>query len=246
MIEINSYYAKTHQGPYLNINEDDILVDLENRIFMVMDGFGGGTVGTEGVKIFKDKVSSFFTKVSSDPDATMPHFYNPNYLLETNAIVNAIELGHRKLIDINKTRSMSERAGLSCLCAILSENIASIVSVGNCLSLLYRMGKVSLISAPDIIVPVGFLENNLNNKTFPLTSVGMYQNLMPKIWEVGLRRDDKLILLTDGVYSKLSLEDIKSIIESSKDDEQLMVKKMSNLASERGNLDNQSVIVVSI
>jgi len=126
MIEIESYYAKTFQGPYLNINEDDILVDLENRLFAVFDGFGGGSVGDAAVDLAKEKIGSFFSKVSVDPDATMPYFFSPNYLLETNCLINALEIAHAGLIANNKNRPMSERAGVSCLVGIVSDNILSL------------------------------------------------------------------------------------------------------------------------
>lgn len=246
MIEIESYYAKTDQGPYLNINEDDIYVDLINKTFLVIDGFGGGTVGEEAVSLFKDKITRFFTKVSADPDSTMPHFYNPNYLLETNALINAFHIGHEAIIKMNKDKAMNERAGLSCVGLIVSENMASIVSVGNCASFLYRSGKVSVISTPDISIPIGNLENNILHKTFPVSSIGMFQYLNPKVWEISLRKEDKICLLSDGIYSQLSLEDIRSIIDARIKDDQDSVRKMVQLSSERGNLDNQSVIVLSV
>lgn len=246
MIEIESYYAKTDQGPYLNINEDDIHVDLINRAFFIIDGFGGGTAGEMAVSIFKDKVVSFFNKVSGDPDSTMPHFFNSNYLLETNALINAFHIGHEAVLKLNENKDMNERGGLSCIGLILSEKMASIVSVGNCASFLYRASKVSVISAPDTLNPIGNLENNLNFKTFPTSTIGMYQYLNPKIWEISLKKEDKICLMSDGVYSQLSLEDIRSIIDTRKKDDQESVKKMFQLSSERGNLDNQSVIILSV
>lgn len=246
MIELESYYAKTDQGPYLNINEDDIHVDLINKVFFLIDGFGGGTVGEQAVAVFKEKIVSFFNKVSGDPDSTMPHFFNSNYLLETNALINAFHIGHEAILKLNENKDMNERGGLSCIGLILSENIASVVSIGNCASILYRSGKATVLSNPDIISPFGNLENNLNFKTFPTSSIGMFEYINPKIWEVSLRKEDKVCLLSDGVYSHLSLDDIKNIIDTRKKDDQESVKKMFQLSSERGNLDNQSVIIVSV
>ena len=38
MIRLKSYSAKSHQGPYLQVNEDAVLVDYANRLAIVMDG----------------------------------------------------------------------------------------------------------------------------------------------------------------------------------------------------------------
>ena len=61
-MELSSYYGKTDQGPYLNINEDDILIDLEARLFGVFDGLGGGSIGNEAVSLVKNKMYSFFNQ----------------------------------------------------------------------------------------------------------------------------------------------------------------------------------------
>ncbi|EQC46803.1 PP2C family serine/threonine-protein phosphatase [Bacteriovorax sp. Seq25_V] len=246
MIEIESYYAKTFQGPYLNINEDDIIVDLESRLFGVFDGFGGGTVGDTAVAMAREKVGAFFTKVSVDPDSTMPYFFSPNYLLETNCLINALEIAHATLINTNKDRPMNERAGVSCLVGIVSENILSLASTGNCAGFLYRGNKVSVISPPDTITPIGSIENNMTNRTFPLSGLGLFERLMPKVWEISVRKGDKICLLTDGVYSRLATDDIKTIIESTITDELNIVKRLFSVSNDRGNLDNQSAIVITL
>ncbi|OIQ15705.1 MAG: hypothetical protein BM556_17265 [Bacteriovorax sp. MedPE-SWde] len=246
MIDIQSYFAKTHQGPYLNLNEDDILVDLENRIFAVFDGFGGSGIGDQAVDLTKKKVEGFFAKVSSDPDSTMPYYYSHKYLLETNALINATHLAHESLINDNKNREMNERGGVASLVAMLSENILSIVSVGNCAAFLYRNGRVSLISSPDCISPIGSIEQNLTNRTFPLSGLGLYDDLSPKVWEVNLSAGDKVILLTDGIYSRLGLDDIRLCLDSSLVDEHESVRSLIVQANDRGNLDNQSAIIVSV
>ena len=203
MIDIQSYYGKSHQGPHLNLNEDDIYINLENRIFNVLDGLGGSNIGDQAVDLVKGKIDDFFSKVSADPDATMPYFYNPKYLLETNVLVNSIFLAHSALCDLNEKRAMSDRGAVAGLFTILSENILSIISIGNCCAYLYRNGQVSLLSAPDCVVPVGSYQQNIEHRTFPLQAMGLYDDLSPKIWEHNVHKDDIILLLTDGIYGHL-------------------------------------------
>lgn len=44
-MKLKSYAAKTHQGPYLEINEDGYEFDFENELYMILDGFGGSGIG---------------------------------------------------------------------------------------------------------------------------------------------------------------------------------------------------------
>ncbi|EQC51251.1 PP2C family serine/threonine-protein phosphatase [Bacteriovorax sp. DB6_IX] len=246
MIDIQSYFAKTHQGPYLNLNEDDILVDLNNRLFALFDGFGGSSIGDQAVDLCKKKVEGFFSKVSADPDATMPYFYSPKYLLETNALINSTFLAHEALLKENSSREMNERGGVSQILAMISENILSLVSVGNCAAFLYRNGRVSLISSPDCISPIGSIEQNITYRTFPLSALGLYEDLDPKVWEVNLQQGDKVVLLSDGIFSRLGVDDLRVILDKHGTDEHESVKSLINLSNDRGNLDNQSAIILSV
>ena len=112
MIELKRYSAKTDQGPFLNVNEDDVDVDIINKLYLLFDGFGGAGIGDESVKIVRDNIKSFYLKFGSDPDSTFPFYYSPKYLLEGNALVNAINYSHDILKKHNKSKEMSDR-GLS-------------------------------------------------------------------------------------------------------------------------------------
>ena len=41
-MELKSIVAKSHQGPFLQVNEDAYDFDLEHKLYMLFDGFGGG------------------------------------------------------------------------------------------------------------------------------------------------------------------------------------------------------------
>jgi serine/threonine protein phosphatase PrpC len=244
MIDLQSFYAKTYQGPFLNLNEDDVFVDLENKIFAVFDGFGGTNIGDKAVDLVKDNLKNFFNHVSSDPDATMPYFYDAKYLIETNVLMNSVYLAHERLLKDNQPREMAERGGVSGLVGILSENILCTVSVGNCAAFLYRNGSVSLLASPDCSVPVGAYGQDSYLRTFPLSAMGLYDELSPKIWEHNIHPGDVLVFTTDGAYANIDLSDIKRVVETSAD-EHYMIKSLFDISNHRGNLDNQSAIVLS-
>lgn len=246
MIEIKSYYAKTHQGPYLNINEDDVQVDLEYKIFNIFDGFGGSSIGDKAVDLVKEKIESFFSRVSNDPDATMPYFYSPRYLLETNALINAIHLAHNSLLEENSSKQMNERAGVSVLSAMMSESILSLVSIGNCCAYLMRNNQLSLISPPDCISPIEKTEHNINLKTFPLVALGLHDEIMPKVWEINIQEGDRIVFLSDGVFSRLGMDDLKFVLRDNERSEHQAILDLFKAANDKGNLDNQSAILVSV
>jgi len=62
-MELKSYAAKSHQGPYLQVNEDGVEVDLMQKIYMVFDGFGGSNVGDKTVEFLKENIKKFYEKL---------------------------------------------------------------------------------------------------------------------------------------------------------------------------------------
>ncbi|MFT6604380.1 MAG: serine/threonine protein phosphatase PrpC, partial [Bacteriovoracaceae bacterium] len=69
-MKLKSYSAHTHQGPHLQINEDDVEIDLINQLYIIFDGFGGSAIGDKAVQEIKQTIKNFYTKIGGDPDAT--------------------------------------------------------------------------------------------------------------------------------------------------------------------------------
>ena len=49
-MELNNFTVETHQGPFLNVNEDGYHFDLEQNLFMIFDGYGGSNIGDKAVE----------------------------------------------------------------------------------------------------------------------------------------------------------------------------------------------------
>ncbi|MCK6596381.1 MAG: hypothetical protein L6Q33_14370, partial [Bacteriovoracaceae bacterium] len=61
MLKRVSYIS--HQGPYLNINEDLVDVDVDLNLYTVLDGFGGSNIGDLAAAELKDVIKKGFTKI---------------------------------------------------------------------------------------------------------------------------------------------------------------------------------------
>jgi serine/threonine protein phosphatase PrpC len=72
----------------------------------------------------------------------------------------------------------------------------------------------------------------------------MYQELGPQIKEVRLAPGDKVVLLTDGVYSHLSEDEILYILNKNAPDAQERVNSLLKLSNTRGNVDNLTAMIL--
>ena len=139
-MRLKSLSAHSDQGPFLEINEDTYDFDLDNNLYMLLDGFGGVGVGDIAITALKENIKKFYTQISEDPDATLPFFFSPKYLIEGNALINAMLYSHNLLVKDNMSKEVAHRAGASGIFMSKSESIMTLASVGNCTSYLYRKG----------------------------------------------------------------------------------------------------------
>lgn len=244
MISLKRYSAATSQGPYLQINEDDHHVDILNNLFLVFDGFGGSNVGDRSVSLLKENISKFYTQMSSDPDSTLPFFFGQRYLLEANVLINAIYNAHNILQKDNMPRELSQKGGASSICSCMSENIMTLISVGNCAALLMRNGHLEKLLIPDDMKYLSSESLSDNFHSVPMSAFGLYENLQLNVKELRITEGDKILFMTDGAYGRLKDEELTYLLMDSSLNLSHKIKKIFSMANGRGNLDNQTTIIL--
>ncbi len=244
MLKLKRYSAHSQQGPYLQINEDSVEVDLKNNLYLILDGFGGSGVGDKAVSEIKENIKKFYGKIGSDPDATMPFFYSHKYILEGNALINSMNYAHSVLKKQNQEKDMGERGGASVLAASQSENILTLASVGNCVACLYSKGNLKPICIPDSFEFLARDSFTRHFHTTPLSAFGLFDDLHVNIKEIRPDEGDKLVLLTDGAYSRLDYDELKHILQGDSKFMQDKTQAIFDLNNSRGNLDNQSALIL--
>lgn len=244
MIELKSYGMLSHQGPHLNLNEDIADIDLANNLYMVIDGFGGSNIGDRAASMIRDTLKRSYTKISVDPDSTLKFFYSARYLIEGNALINALHLSHQVITQDNESKAMSNRGGGSVLGAALAENVLTLVSTGNCSAWLYRKGHLSNEVLPDSLRCLSRDRFSSFLHTAPMSGVGLFEDLHFQVRELKISAGDLILLFTDGIYSRLEDHEIKYTVEKNLHNEMDIIKDLMTLANERGNLDNQTALLL--
>ena len=244
MIELKSYGMQSHQGPHLNLNEDLVEADLANNLFILVDGFGGSNVGDRAATMIRDNLKRSYTKISIDPDATLPFFYSHKYLIEGNALINAFYNAHQSVTKDNNHKNLDNRGGGSVIAAAIAENILTMVSTGNCVAYLYRKGHLIQEVLPDSLASLSRDSFQSHLHSVPMSGIGLFEDLHYSVRELKIAEGDLVLMLTDGVYSRLGMDEIKYIVEKNMESELDIIKELFKLSNERGNLDNQSGIVL--
>ncbi len=243
-MRLKSFTAHSDQGPFLQINEDAYDFDLENNLFMIFDGFGGVGAGDIAVNKLKENIKKFYTQISGDPDSTLPFFYSPKYLVEGNALINAMLYSHRSLMKDNAAKEISNRAGASGIFGALSESVLTLSSVGNCSAYLIRRGKLQKIFVEDSFQLLSSDSYDGHLKSMPLSGFGLFPDLYYQVKEIRVFDDDIIVLMSDGVYSRIEEEEIKSSVTKVKTTYKEKISDLFSLSNKRGNLDNQTIMIL--
>ncbi|MCT4642223.1 MAG: protein phosphatase 2C domain-containing protein [Bacteriovoracaceae bacterium] len=236
--------AHSHQGPFLQINEDAYNFDNEVGIYMLLDGFGGSGIGDVAVSKLKTSIAKAYTSIADDLDSTLPFFYSPKNLLEVNALINSLLACHKELYEENIKKEVPYRAGASGIFIAKSDNLLGLVSIGNCRAYLLRNSSISKIFEEDSFNFISDENNQLSTRTIPTAAIGLYNDLYYQVKEVRIKPSDKILCFTDGIYGNLSSEEIKNIILNENIKMNERVKKLVDLSNERGNFDNQSALIL--
>jgi len=244
MIELKSFAGHTHQGPCLQINEDAHDVDLNNNLFMILDGFGGSGIGDQVVKKVIETIKYFYSKVIVDPDSTMPFFYGQKYTLEGNFLLNAFHYAHKMVCQYNLKKEMNARGGASAIVGVLADNLLTFATTGNCRLYLMRQGHLNRVFSEDSLSWAAGDITDLKFKTFPLSGLGLFNELYLETKEIKVNDGDLFCLFTDGIYAGVQEEELKHTLENTSANLKEKIESLTNLSNERGNLDNQSALLL--
>ncbi|MBY0516580.1 MAG: protein phosphatase 2C domain-containing protein [Bacteriovoracaceae bacterium] len=243
-MKLKSYAALTHQGPFLESNEDGYDFDLDQQFFFVLDGFGGSGVGDKAVGKLKDDLKSYLSQLTSDPDSTMPLYWSPRWLLEGNAMINAMLNSHQKLFKENSQKSLNQRAGASAACAIKSDDILVLSQVGSCQAFLARHGTVEALFLPDTHQLLSQDAHAPTSLKAPVGAFGFFPELSWHMKEVRVQEGDQFLFLTEGIAPWLSLTELGHALSRQEEDGHQKLNALLKLSNSRGNCANQTAMIL--
>ena len=244
MIELKSYSSHSDKGPYLQTNEDSVHIDLKNKLYFIFDGLGGSGIGDKVVQELKNNIKKFYGHMKEDPDSTMPFSYSYQYIIEGNALINAMKQAHGLLRKENESKDISSRGGASAIVISQAENLLTFASIGNCVAYLSRKGALRRVCEPDSFEFLGLDSFTRHFQTAPLRAFGLFEDLPLSIKELRPNKGDEVILLTDGAYSRMAQEELEHILQRRRESSREKIEALFELNNSRGNLDNQSAVIL--
>lgn len=235
-------FSITNIGRKRKLNQDYVYTSEQpsgmlDNLFIVADGMGGHKAGDYASKVtVETMVEEVARSLETEPAAVLEH-----------AIQTANALIHRRSEESEDLEGM----GTTVVAATCKEDVLYVANVGDSrLYILDRSGIRQITrdhSLVEEMVRMGGIAReearNHPDKNIITRAVGVDDTVKADFFTVKLKKGDTILMCTDGLTNMLEDEEIRMILEESRD----MVEKAEELvkaANEKGGRDNISVILI--
>jgi len=247
-----SYKAQTDVGRKRKGNEDSVLTNPEQKLFVVADGMGGHAAGEVASKLAVEAINEFVCLTSGDQEITWPFGLEDNISYDGNRLKTAIRYANRKVLEATKDRKDCEGMATTVAAVLLDGDVANVAHVGDSRIYRYRDAELSQLTSDHSWVNEQIQSGVISAdqaRTHPLRNVvtralGGKADLQVDLTPSPMLPGDVLLLCSDGLTTMVPDEEIRSLIESAAGDVEKLARDLVEEANARGGEDNITVLLI--
>ena len=239
----------THIGRVRSTNQDSILINAPQQLFIVADGMGGHAGGEIASSLCVQAIDAYVHEqkeiFSSMPEQTHPDAH------VANTLGNAINFASTKIYERALEEPSLRGMGTTATVVKIIQNYAYIAHVGDSRCYLLRRDFIYQVTNDHSLVSeqvrAGILtkeEAELHHLRNVITrSVGYQEEEDVDTTSLALEDDDRLLLCSDGLHGKVTDKEISALLRAQAT---LAVPSLIDLANTHGGEDNISVVVIAV
>jgi protein phosphatase len=247
-----AYHALSDVGRKRQGNEDSMLVNPEQNLFVVADGMGGHAAGEVASKIAVDSINEFVCLTSTDEEITWPFGLEENISYDGNRLKTAIRYANRKVLEVTKEKKEYEGMATTVAAVLLDGDTANLAHVGDSRIYLYRDSQLSQLTSDHSWVNEQIQSGVISAdqaRSHPLRNVvtralGGKSDLQVDLAPSQMQPGDILLLCSDGLTGMVADEEIGVVIERVQGDVEKAAKELVNAANAGGGEDNITVVLI--
>lgn len=244
----------TDTGMVRDHNEDSLLANDQEGLYLVADGMGGLSKGDVASGIAVETIEHFIIQ-SRLEDITWPIKPQEEYTLEENRLLAAISLANWSIFSEFQKDENNMGMGTTLVGLLLDgRDRAVLANVGDSRIYMVRDHELTQLTDDHSLVMEEVRRGNLTReeaRNHPQKHVinralGITDSVRVDISTFECRMNDLFLLCSDGLSDMLSDDEIFAILDSNP--EKLLRDRAENLidsAKDRGGRDNVSVVLVS-
>lgn len=236
------YASISDKGRQRPQNQDNYsnLIKKHYALFVVADGMGGHKAGDIASKIAVQEIRDYISQYEV--------IDKPYDVLEA-----ALDKANERILSMARENVEYESMGTTVVCALIIDNVAYIVHLGDSRCYYYRNGKLRQLTKDDSylqkLIDTGIedIEKNMleRYKSMVTKALGAEWNLEINKTAIELEAGDYLILSTDGLTNMVDDDEIEEVIGFD-----LNIKEATEIlvymANASGGYDNITLTLVKV
>ncbi|OGU12631.1 MAG: hypothetical protein A2075_04860 [Geobacteraceae bacterium GWC2_58_44] len=251
--------CKSDRGVVRENNEDFVLADETNGIFLLADGMGGGPAGEVASELAVTTAHLLLMRYLPDvaPGFPLPTPPPPGEGAPTKTggigriLAEALAAAHSAVAKRALGDPALEGMGTTLEMVVVRGAEAILCHVGDSRVYLFRQGALRQVTTDDNyaallaqsrMVPAGGIPSRFRH--ILTQAVGVSDELIPEIRTVELKPGDLLLICSDGVTEALRDQEIEALMGQNRTDLDAVANSLVRAAIDNGGPDNVSVIVV--
>lgn len=247
-ISTSKFLTKLTSSQENVIQSHNLEVDEKGIVLAVLDGCGGRVPDTSN-EITVETVKNVLTGEVPDLDDS---FYEGELIEKLyEATLYANRFVHQK----GQTDSQGNGLGTTTFTAVgITSDSVDFIQVGDSRAYLIRKGEIYPVTKDQTLVnqliDAGLIKPEEAEthalKNVILQALGAQNELFPDLVNLIPRKDDILLLCSDGLTNKILTEDLSSIILDNLNDLKKACQTLTEKANEKGGEDNITVILAKL
>jgi serine/threonine protein phosphatase PrpC len=243
----------TDVGVVRDHNEDSATMDASAGFFIVADGMGGHAAGEVASAMAVETVKTTLEAAKADIDAFKKAPSDTGRRALVQLLQTAVLQAHQAVYQRGQTETDKQGMGTTLDVVLIAGAEAFVAHVGDSRTYLVRDGRSSQITTDHTVAEVLVIEGKLTIeeaqvsplRTILVNAIGVSADVGVEMAHVTLKRNDRLLLCSDGLHDYFPIEEeIAQRLSSEKPGEAL--KEMVELAKTRGGHDNITGVAVQV
>jgi PPM family protein phosphatase len=232
---------KSDQGLVRENNEDYLLADQRNGIFILADGMGGGPGGEVASEVAVTAAhASLLQRIEAGTTPVSPR-----------ALAEALAAAHSAVAKRALADSSLHGMGTTLEMVAVRGGEAETCHIGDSRIYHFRHGVLRQLTTDDnyaaMVAEVGDIpveEIPLAYRHILTQAVGVSDQLVPEFRNVELKPGELLLLCSDGLTGALEDSEIAAVLTESAGDLDASTEALVSAANAKGGSDNVSVIII--
>ena len=243
----------TDVGVVRDHNEDSAHMEASKGFFIVADGMGGHAAGEVASAMAVETVKKTLESSRPEIEAFKKSPSDPGRRGLVQLLQNAVLAAHQAVYQRGQAEQDKAGMGTTLDVVLVAGPEAFVAHVGDSRTYLIRDGKSSQITTDHTVAEVLVIEGKLTIeeaqvsplRTILVNAIGVSADVGVEMAHVTLKKDDRLLLCSDGLHDYFPMEEeIAQRLSSESPGKAL--EEMVELAKTRGGHDNITGVTVHI